>query len=153
MKRLVVISLLFLGAAGSSAPIGAPAFAQARQSWDGTWAGGWSDKSGAQIIFAGDEFIGIYWRDDYIGDAKGAVSRERRDGDDQMVARRSRLDPRGPDERPRDGARGRPPRGFVRVEEGLSGPGAQFSADHICGWTAPKKSHAHKAKSATRNPA
>ncbi len=74
MKRLVVISLLLLGAAGSSGPIGSPAFAQVRQSWDGTWAGGWSDKSGAQIIFAGDEFIGIYWRDDYIEDAKGAVS-------------------------------------------------------------------------------
>jgi hypothetical protein len=76
MKPLVVISLLFLGAAASSSLIGSPAFAQARQSWDGTWAGGRSDKSGAQIIFAGDEFIGIYWRDDYIGDAKGAVSRD-----------------------------------------------------------------------------
>jgi hypothetical protein len=74
MKRLALISLLLLGAVASSALIGSPAFAQARQSWDGTWAGGWTGQSGAQIIFAGDEFIGIYWRDDYIGDAKGAVS-------------------------------------------------------------------------------
>ncbi len=74
MKRFALISLLLLGAADGFAPLGSPALAQERQSWDGTWAGGWTDKSGAQIIFAGDEVIGFYWRDDYIEDAKGAIS-------------------------------------------------------------------------------
>ncbi len=74
MKRLAVLSLLLLGAAASAGPIGSPAFAQGRQSWNGTWAGGWSGGTGAQIVFAGDEFIGIYWRDDYIEDAKGSAS-------------------------------------------------------------------------------
>lgn len=76
MKRFVLMAPLLLGVAAPCAPIGAPAFAQARQSWDGTWAGGWTSQSGAQIIFAGDEFIGIYWRGDYIDDAKGALSPE-----------------------------------------------------------------------------
>ncbi|MGD1036855.1 MAG: hypothetical protein ABR878_06585 [Roseiarcus sp.] len=76
MKRLAAITLLLLGAAPWSGPIGSPAFAQGRQSWDGTWAGGWSGATGAQIIFAGDDFLGIYWRDDYISDATGAVSRD-----------------------------------------------------------------------------
>lgn len=73
MKRLVALSLLLLGAAAPAAPIGSSAFAQSRQSWDGTWAGGWTGGSGAQIIFAGDEVIGVYWRDDYIEDAKASV--------------------------------------------------------------------------------
>jgi hypothetical protein len=38
-------------------------------------------------------------------------------------------------------------------EVGLSGSGAQFGADHICDPAVPKKSQAHKPKSATRNPA
>jgi hypothetical protein len=74
MKRLAVLSLLLLGAAASAGPIGPAAFAQGRQSWNGTWAGGWSGGTGAQIVFASDEFIGIYWRDDYVEDAKGSVS-------------------------------------------------------------------------------
>jgi hypothetical protein len=71
MKRFAVLSLRLLAAAG---PIGSPAFAQARQSWDGTWAGGWSGGTGAQFIFAGDDVIGVYWRDEYIDDAQGSVS-------------------------------------------------------------------------------
>ncbi len=74
MKRLAVILLLLLGAISSPGSIGSPAFAQAQRSWNGTWAGGWSEGTGAQIVFAGDEFIAIYWRDDYVSDATGAVS-------------------------------------------------------------------------------
>jgi hypothetical protein len=72
MKRLAVLSLLLLAAAAG--PIGSPAFAQGRQSWDGAWAGGWSGETGAQFIFAGDDVIGVYWRDDYVDDAKVSVS-------------------------------------------------------------------------------
>ena len=73
MKRFAVLSLL-LFAAAAAGPIGSPAFAQARSSWDGTWAGGWNGKTGAQFIFAGDDAIGVYWRDEYVVDAQGSVS-------------------------------------------------------------------------------
>ncbi len=62
MKRLAVISLLLLSAAPWTGAIDSPAFAQTRESWNGTWAGGWAAGTGAQIIFAGDDFIGMYWR-------------------------------------------------------------------------------------------
>jgi hypothetical protein len=52
----------------------APAMAQS-SSWNGTWAGNWAHGDGAQIIFAGDEAIGIYWRGDYLGDTHAALSR------------------------------------------------------------------------------
>ena len=29
---------------------------------------------GAQIIFAGDELIAVYWHDDYVGDAQSSAS-------------------------------------------------------------------------------
>ncbi|MGD0642101.1 MAG: hypothetical protein ABSC22_15240 [Roseiarcus sp.] len=74
MKRLAVILLLALGAARFAAPIDSPAFAQSRQSWDGTWAGGWTVGTGTQITFVGDHFISIYWGDDYVEDATGSVS-------------------------------------------------------------------------------
>jgi hypothetical protein len=74
MNRLALMSLLLLGAVSAPGSIDSPAFAQARQTWNGTWAGGWSRGTGAQIVFAGDDFIAIYWRDDYIADATGAVS-------------------------------------------------------------------------------
>jgi len=74
MKRLAVISLLLLLAVAAVAPIGSPAFAQGRQTWNGTWAGGWNAGTGTQITFAGDDFISIYWGDDYVSDATGVVS-------------------------------------------------------------------------------
>lgn len=43
-------------------------------SWNGTWIGNWQNGQGTQIIFAGNEFIGIYWGGDYVGDAAGSVS-------------------------------------------------------------------------------
>ena len=58
MKRLAVIAPLLLGAAALAAAIGSPLRAQSRQSWNGTWAGGWTAGTGAQIVFAGDDFTG-----------------------------------------------------------------------------------------------
>lgn len=52
----------------------APAVFAQQTNWNGTWAGYWETGHGAQIIFAGDDFIGIYWHDDYIGNAEGSVS-------------------------------------------------------------------------------
>jgi len=34
--------------------------------WSGTWIGNWEGGSGIQIIFSGDELIGVYWNDDYL---------------------------------------------------------------------------------------
>ena len=144
MKRLAVILLLLLGAISSPGSIGSPAFAQAQRSWNGTWAGGWSEGTGAQIVFAGDEFIAIYWRDDYVSDATGAVSPDGATATIRMVARRSRPDPRRRDQHPRHGAGARPPRGVVRAEEGLSRPPAAFGADHICGRTCRRRARRTK---------
>jgi hypothetical protein len=46
-------------------------------SWNGTWIGNW-DKggNGTQIIFAGEEFTGIFWNGDYVFDAKGVASKD-----------------------------------------------------------------------------
>jgi hypothetical protein len=51
----------------------APGFAQ-QTNWNGTWAGYWETGHGAQIIFAGNDFIGIYWHDDYIENAEASLS-------------------------------------------------------------------------------
>src|SRR5580693_6939236 len=52
-----------------------PAGAQQPLSWDGAWAGNWRDGDGAQIIFAGNELIGVYWRGDYLSQTHAALSR------------------------------------------------------------------------------
>jgi hypothetical protein len=48
--------------------------AQQQSSWNGTWVGGWETGQGIQIVFAGDELIAVYWRDDYVGDATSSAS-------------------------------------------------------------------------------
>ena len=70
MTRLLAIGLVlatFLQGA---------AFAPGQQqaSWDGTWVGGWETGHGTQVIFVGNELIGIYWHDDYIGDAHSSAT-------------------------------------------------------------------------------
>ena len=50
------------------------ALAQQQLSWNGTWIGGWESGQGAQIVFAGDELIAVYWRDDYVADARSSAS-------------------------------------------------------------------------------
>jgi len=47
-------------------------------SWNGTWIGNWENGSGTQIVFAGDEFISIYWNGDYRADASAKSSNEKR---------------------------------------------------------------------------
>ena len=42
--------------------------------WNGTWVGNWETGHGTQIIFAGNDFIGIYWNDDYVENAEASVS-------------------------------------------------------------------------------
>jgi hypothetical protein len=33
--------------------------------WNGTWVGGWDRGAGVQLVFAGDQLVAFYWRDDY----------------------------------------------------------------------------------------
>jgi hypothetical protein len=67
-RRLLGAAVLVFSAA---AAIAAP------PSWNGTWVGNW-DKGGqgTQIIFAGEEFTGIFWDGDYVSDARGIASKD-----------------------------------------------------------------------------
>jgi hypothetical protein len=53
-----------------------PQYAQGQQqaSWDGTWVGGWEMGEGMQLIFAGDDLIGLYWHEDYVADARSTAT-------------------------------------------------------------------------------
>jgi hypothetical protein len=66
--RTIAFAFLLTMAAGA-----APSWAN-DMSWNGTWIGNWSNGDGAQIIFAGNEFIGFYWRGDYLSDAHATLS-------------------------------------------------------------------------------
>jgi hypothetical protein len=48
----------------------------AAPSWDGTWAGGWQNGDGIQIIIAGDKVIWVYRDDDYPEILSSAASPE-----------------------------------------------------------------------------
>jgi len=50
--------------------------AGAAQSWDGTWAGGWENGDGIQIIIAGNKVIGVFRDGDYPEILSSAVSSE-----------------------------------------------------------------------------
>jgi hypothetical protein len=50
----------------------------AAPSWDGTWAGGWENGDGIQIVIAGDKVIGVYRDGDYPEILSSAVSPEGR---------------------------------------------------------------------------
>lgn len=52
----------------------APQVLAQQTNWNGTWAGYWETGHGAQIIFAGNDLIGIFWHDDYVENAQGSVS-------------------------------------------------------------------------------
>jgi hypothetical protein len=64
MRRLAALLLL-------AALVPAAAHAQDRPSWNGTWAGGWDKGVGVQITFAGDAFVGMCWRGDYLDGVSG----------------------------------------------------------------------------------
>jgi hypothetical protein len=49
----------------AGALLAAAGVAKAAQSWDGTWAGGWENGDGVQIIIAGDKVIGVFRDGDY----------------------------------------------------------------------------------------
>ena len=62
-------ALRFVLAAVVAAAMAGAARAE-RVGWDGTWVGGWDKDAGVQLIFAGNTFIGLYWRSDYLHDPK-----------------------------------------------------------------------------------
>jgi hypothetical protein len=47
-----------------------------RVGWDGTWAGGWDNGNGVQLVFAGETLIAFNWRGDYKNVARSAASPE-----------------------------------------------------------------------------
>ena len=68
---------LLLALCASVAMASVPAWSSGVQqpvNWNGTWAGNWSGGDGAQIIFAGNEFIGFYWHGDYLADVHATLS-------------------------------------------------------------------------------
>ena len=52
--------------------------AHAAQSWDGTWAGGWENGDGVQIIIAADKVIGVFRGGDYPDIQKSQLSADGR---------------------------------------------------------------------------
>jgi hypothetical protein len=56
LRRGLPLVLLAIAIAGS---------AHAAPSWDGTWAGGWENGDGVQIIVAGEKVIGVFRGGDY----------------------------------------------------------------------------------------
>jgi hypothetical protein len=70
VKFLAAISFCFAMIAGAAASAAEP-----QPSWDGTWVGNWEGGHGTQIIFAGDDLIGVYWDNDYLEDTKGTMSK------------------------------------------------------------------------------
>ena len=46
-------------------------FAQ-QVNWNGTWVGNWQTGHGIQVIFAGNDLIGVYWHDNYVETAASA---------------------------------------------------------------------------------
>jgi hypothetical protein len=56
LRRRLPLILLAVAVAGG---------AHAAQSWDGTWAGGWENGDGVQIIVAGEKAIGVFRGGDY----------------------------------------------------------------------------------------
>ena len=61
MRRLILaitFCLLILSATAALTQTG-------RVGWNGTWVGGWDRGVGVQLVFAGDQLVAFYWRDDY----------------------------------------------------------------------------------------
>jgi hypothetical protein len=74
--RFLAAGLVCLGLiAGLDGAAPSPAKAQQSSSWDGEWAGNWQHGQGTQIIFAGNELIGVYWRGDYLSQTHADLSR------------------------------------------------------------------------------
>ena len=69
LRRSIPLFLLAVAVMGS---------ANAAQSWDGTWAGGWENGDGVQIIIAGDKVIGVFRGGDYPDIQKSELSADGR---------------------------------------------------------------------------
>jgi len=70
LRRSVPLLFLVLSAVAVASE------ASATQSWDGTWAGGWENGDGIQIIIAGNKVIGVGRGMDYPGVLRSDVSAE-----------------------------------------------------------------------------
>ncbi|GEM_PF-6398715 len=68
MKTLGAVFLCIALSAG-------PAFAAGDMSWNGTWVGKWKTGEVAQLVFAGNTFVSLYWNGEYT-DANGTVSND-----------------------------------------------------------------------------
>jgi hypothetical protein len=64
MLRIVVVAAVIAGA--DSAP--------AADTWNGTWAGGFTGSDSAQLIFADDQLVGFFWDGDYLSAVKTTAS-------------------------------------------------------------------------------
>ena len=71
LRRTLLLFLMGVIAAASGV-------AHAAQSWDGTWAGGWENGDGVQIIIAGDKVIGVFRGGDYPDIQKSQLSADSR---------------------------------------------------------------------------
>jgi len=67
LRRIPLILLVAVMVAGA---------ANAAQSWDGTWAGGWENGDGIQIIITSDKVIGVGRGMDYPEVLRSDVSAE-----------------------------------------------------------------------------
>ena len=72
--KFFAAGLVCLGLSAGLAFPAASAHAQQPSSWNGEWAGNWQGGNGAQLIFAGNELIGVYWRGDYLSQTHAALS-------------------------------------------------------------------------------
>ena len=64
---------LVLALALTACLVGGALAQTARVGWDGTWAGGWDQGNGVQLVFAGEALIAFYWRNDYKSLARSAA--------------------------------------------------------------------------------
>ena len=65
---------LVLALALTASLVGGALAQSARVGWDGTWAGGWDQGNGVQLVFAGEALIAFYWRNDYKSIVRSAAS-------------------------------------------------------------------------------
>ena len=65
---------LFLVLAFALFVAGAALGQSGRVGWDGTWAGGWDNGNGVQLVFVGESLIAFNWRGDYKDVVRSAAT-------------------------------------------------------------------------------
>ena len=68
-RRAALGRVLAAGLAAATV-IAVAARAEGNADWNGTWVGGWDKGAGVQLTFAGNTFISLFWRGDYLHDPK-----------------------------------------------------------------------------------